>query len=180
MQSQQTPLISVVMAVYNGERFLKESLTSIFNQTYQNFELILIDDASTDRTSSIIDGFPDQQIDRITNPHNLGQTRSLNIGMKAAKGRYIARHDGDDLSRKDRFQQQVDFLNANTDVGLVSSDYDVIDKNKTLLETISPPQNNMEILERLQTGNVLCHGSVMMRKELLDQVGGYNNSFRVT
>lgn len=100
--------------------------------------------------------------------------------MKAAKGRYIARHDGDDLSRKDRFQQQVDFLNANTDVGLVSSDYDVIDKNKTLLETISPPQNNMEILERLQTGNVLCHGSVMMRKELLDQVGGYNNSFRVT
>jgi len=92
------PQISVVLPVYNGAASLEEAVTSILQQTYANFELIIVNDASTDATSEILQKFDDCRIRLITNPTNLGLTKSLNIGINAARAPYIARMDADDLS----------------------------------------------------------------------------------
>ena len=92
------PSISVVMAVYNSERFVSQAIESILKQTFSDFELIIIDDASTDNTSHAIDVFRDKRVIKVRNSSNLGQTKSLNIGFAMARGRYIARMDADDIA----------------------------------------------------------------------------------
>ena len=104
--------ISVVMAVYNGEVYLREAMESIIRQTYQNWELIVVDDASTDRTPQILAGYQDQRIHVLTNPTNLKLPASLNRGIAAATGKYILRMDADDICRLDRFEKQVAFMES--------------------------------------------------------------------
>ncbi|MGC8880316.1 MAG: glycosyltransferase family 2 protein, partial [Anaerolineae bacterium] len=93
-----TPAISVIMAVYNGARYLREAVDSILNQTFTDFEFIIVDDGSTDETPAVLDEYNDPRIVRLRNAHNLGLTKSLNRGLHVARGRYIARQDADDLS----------------------------------------------------------------------------------
>ena len=91
------PLITVLMTVYNGQDYLRPALESVLAQTYKNFELLIIDDASSDDSLRIIKSYQDPRIAVYSNPQNLGQTRSLNVGLKFATGEYIARMDADDL-----------------------------------------------------------------------------------
>ena len=113
-------LISVIMSVYNGEKYLVQAIDSILNQTYQNFEFIIIDDCSTDNSSHILQEYAqkDSRIKIIKKEKNIGIKgfiKNLNLGMSLAKGKYIARMDADDISLPERFQKQVDFLEKNSD-----------------------------------------------------------------
>src|SRR5689334_14706995 len=98
------------MSVYNGERFLREAVYSVLAQTFRDFEFLLIDDGSIDGTAAILDSFTDPRIVRLRNETNIGLTRSLNRGLEAARGDYIARMDGDDSSKPGRFAGQVAYL----------------------------------------------------------------------
>ena len=113
-------LVSVVMSVYNDEQYLKESLDSIFAQTIQDFELIIVDDCSTDRTVEIIENYHDDRIRLICNSENRGLTRNLNTALEYVQGTYIARMDGDDKSRPERFEKQIAYLEQHPELMLIS------------------------------------------------------------
>jgi glycosyltransferase involved in cell wall biosynthesis len=168
------------MAVYNGARFLAAAVDSILMQSYEDFELLLVDDASTDETPGILDRVRDPRLIRLHNASNLGLTRSLNRGLTLARGTLVARHDADDLSAPTRFAQQIAFMHAHPEVSLLGSDYEVIDTHGRVLDQVSLPEDHRDLSARLSTGNVFCHGSVMLRRAVLQQVGGYNPAFPVT
>jgi glycosyltransferase involved in cell wall biosynthesis len=123
----QNPVISVLMPVYNGERFLKEAIESILKQSYTNFEFIIINDGSTDLTEKIILEFSDKRIVYIKNEANLKLIKTLNKGIDLANGKYIARMDADDISHPDRFRIQLEQILKN-DCKIVSSSYSAIDE----------------------------------------------------
>ena len=117
---QNNILVSIIMSVYNDEKYLNEALDSIFAQTIQNFELIIIDDCSTDDTVKIIESYHDKRIRLMVNDKNEGLTKNLNKALKYVRGKYIARMDGDDRSRPQRFEKQIEFLEENQDLMLIS------------------------------------------------------------
>ncbi len=121
--------ISVVMSVYNGQSYLREAVESILNQTFTDFELILIDDGSTDATGEILDEYAtrDARIILSRNQNNIGLTRSLNQGISMSRGKYIARMDADDVSRADRLSRQFEFLEKRPEVGVLGSGYQLMD-----------------------------------------------------
>jgi glycosyltransferase involved in cell wall biosynthesis len=119
MKSKLSPKVTVLMSVYNGEEHLREAIDSILNQTYKNFEFLIIDDGSTDGSVNIIRSYLDPRIRLIKNKKNIGITRSLNKGLKLARGEYIARMDDDDIAFPERLEKQVRFLNEHVNVGLV-------------------------------------------------------------
>ena len=124
------PKVSVVMCVHNGERYLYEALESVLNQTFEDFEFIIVDDASADNTPAILKEYAaqDGRIRLMRNAHNLGLTRSLNKALRLAKGEYIARQDADDISLPQRLEKQVEFLNSNSRTAVVGSWTEVIDE----------------------------------------------------
>lgn len=113
---KKDPMITVLMPVYNVASYIKEAIESVLNQSYYDFELLIIDDASTDATVNQILEFSDSRIELIKKPKNLGLIDSLNLGIKLAKGEYIARMDGDDISTPDRFQKQLNVLLSNPEI----------------------------------------------------------------
>lgn len=161
--NNETPLVSVLLPVYNVELYIEEALCSILNQTYTNFECIVIDDASTDRTVQIIESVKDDRIVLIKKEKNTGYTKNLNEGIKLCKGKYIARMDGDDISYPERFQKQVHFLEENTDIVLCGTQYKVIGRDKYSHH----PTNHDELKVKLITGSYIAHPSVMMRASVL-------------
>ena len=117
---EHKPLISVIMSVYNEEKYIKDAVESILNQTRSEFELIIIDDCSTDRTVEIIRTFGDDRIHLIQNESNQGLTKNLNYALSISRGQFIARMDGDDISMPDRFARQIDYLETHPELVLVS------------------------------------------------------------
>ncbi len=111
-----TPKVSVVMAVYNGERYLRQAIDSILSQTFTDFEFIIIDDGSTDSTADIVHSYGDPRVRRMKNAENLGLARSLNIGFDTASGEYIARMDSDDVSLPERLQKQVTYMDEHPEI----------------------------------------------------------------
>ena len=158
------PKITVLMPVYNCELYIQEAVDSILNQTYTDFEFLILDDASTDQTVSIIKNYKDSRIQLIEKPLNTGYTNSLNYGLQLAKGKYIARMDGDDISFSERFARQVSYLEANPDVVLCGTSYKIIGNDKKL----SFPENHDAIKLALLRGNCIAHPSVMIKKKILD------------
>ncbi|MGB8484637.1 MAG: glycosyltransferase family A protein, partial [Xanthobacteraceae bacterium] len=112
------PRVSVIMSVLNGEAFLRPAVESILGQTFRDFEFIVIDNASSDGTAGILDGYRDDRIVRLRNDDIRTLTQSLNRGLHAARGEYVARLDADDLAASERLGRQVAFLDANPDVVL--------------------------------------------------------------
>jgi glycosyltransferase involved in cell wall biosynthesis len=153
------------MPVYNCENFVRDALMSILDQSYSDFELIIIDDASTDKTVSIINEIKDTRIELIEKLENTGYTNSLNFGLSIAKGKYIARMDGDDISHPERFTKQVDFLESHLDVIVCGTNYSFIGRktNKVL------PENHEDIKIELLKNTCFGHPTVMIRKEILDK-----------
>jgi glycosyltransferase involved in cell wall biosynthesis len=113
-----TPRVSVLMAVYNGEKYLPEAINSILTQSFTDFEYLIVDDGSTDHSLEIIESYQDPRIKIISNPHNIGLTRSLNKGLNLARGEYVARMDSDDISLPERLAKQVAYMDAHPDVGV--------------------------------------------------------------
>jgi glycosyltransferase involved in cell wall biosynthesis len=160
-----TPKITVLMPVYNCELYIKEAVESILNQTCSDFEFLIIDDASTDKTVSIIKSYQDSRIQLIEKPLNTGLTNSLNLGLRLARGKYIARMDGDDISVPERFAKQITFLEANPDVVLCGAWFNIVGSNKL----VKVPEHHDAIKLALLRGNCIAHPTVMMRKEILDE-----------
>lgn len=159
------PKITVLMPVYNCELYIREAVDSILNQSFTDFEFLILDDASTDQTVLVIKEYNDPRIQLIEKPINTGYTNSLNYGLQLAKGKYIARMDGDDISFPERFAKQISFLEANPKTIVCGTSYKIVKNDKK----ISIPESNDAIKLALLKGNCICHPSVMIRKEVIDK-----------
>lgn len=151
------------MPVYNCEKYVLEAVESILEQTYSNFELLIIDDYSTDGTVAKIKLLNDNRIHLTQKPRNLGYTDSLNFGLKIAKGKYIARMDGDDISLPTRFEKQIAFLEANEDVVVCGTAFEILHNNFY----ITVPESNDEIKVGMLHECKIGHPTVMMRTSFL-------------
>ncbi|HEC1752103.1 TPA: glycosyltransferase family 2 protein, partial [Campylobacter lari] len=162
------PLISVIMPCYNRENYIISAIESILNQTYSNFEFIIIDDCSTDNTFEIVKHYAnlDKRIIPFRNDRNSHIVYSLNFGLNIAKGKYIARMDDDDISLPSRFEKQVKYLEENEDIVVLGTYIEFLSKNNVFLNKESDP-DILSIL--LNFYCVLAHPSVMIRKSFLDK-----------
>lgn len=166
--------ISIIMGIYNCEKYLKESIESILNQTFTNWELIMCDDGSTDNTFNIAKNFEAMYPDKIRvikNEKNLGLNETLNKCFKLAKGKYIARQDGDDISLPNRLETEYKFLEENSKYALVSSKMSYFDENGDWGESHPKEQPTKDDFIK---GSPFAHAPVLMRKEVLEEVGGYS------
>jgi glycosyltransferase involved in cell wall biosynthesis len=163
-------MISVVMSAYNAEKYISEAIESILNQSYEDFEFIIINDCSNDNTLEIIKRYSSQdpRIKLINNKENLGLTSSLNKAIKSSKGKYIARMDADDISEKTRFEKQIEFLEKN------------IDEEGNILNDRTVPLNHDEIINILPKLSPLIHPAIIFRKKSLGKIGFYNEKFRTS
>lgn len=160
------PKVSVVMSVYNQEPYIRESIDSVLNQTFSDFELIIIDDGSTDGSEEIVLSYVDPRIRYVKNGKNLGIVATSNRGLSLATGKYVARLDSDDVAHEQRFERQVDFLEGRPEVGLVGSYFQTIEDNP---RTMTPPVSPEDIMDFLMVGNCLGHSTIMFRRELFEQ-----------
>jgi len=173
------PKISVVLAVYNGERDIRPSVESVLAQTYKDFEFIIVNDASTDATLSVLSSYKDPRLIICNNDKNIGQTSSLNAGLRIARGEYIARIDSGDISVPERFLNQVHYLDKHPDVdilGTAAFQYDVAGNFRGNVYMSNRPKT---ILQRIIFSCPVIHISVMMRRVRVLQLGGYNESYRI-
>ena len=168
------PKISVLMPVYNGDQFLDKSIKSVLNQTFNNFEYIIINDGSTDDSLKIIESYEDSRIKIINFSKNMGITAALNNGLNAAKGDYIARQDQDDISHPERFMLQVEYL-ENNDVDLVDANFIFIDENDKYIQDYEKRYFNPdETLSHLFFYEMV-HASIMCKRSLFTK---YNIQYR--
>jgi GT2 family glycosyltransferase len=167
------PRVSVVLPVYNGETFLAEAIGSILGQSFRDFELIAIDDGSTDGSAGILDAVRDPRV-RVIHQANVGLAASLNWGIALARGEYIARHDHDDLSLPTRFARQVQFLEHNPDCALVGTRAEIRSNNGPATRFHDHPTDDAGLRFELLFDNPFVHSSVMLRKRAVESVGGYS------
>ena len=165
--------VSVVLPVYNGEKFIALSMNSILNQTFEDFEFIIINDGSTDDTRNIIQSFRDARISILDNEKPQGIAASLNLGMKCALGEIIVRQDADDISLPTRFEKQVDYLNTHPEIGVLGTWVRMIDENGNFISEEKKYTDHTMIEWGSLFGCQMIHPSIAMRKELVLEAGGY-------
>jgi glycosyltransferase involved in cell wall biosynthesis len=158
------PKISVLMPVYNSEKYVDEAIKSILDQTFGDFELVIINDGSTDLTAEIVRGFNDRRIKFIDNKINKGLISVLNQGLELVEGEYVARMDADDISMPTRFEEQVDFFSKNPDVSILGT---WLERFEGAHGIINPPSNIG--LWELYEYNPILHPSVMWRRADLEK-----------
>jgi glycosyltransferase involved in cell wall biosynthesis len=178
---QATPTISVLMAVYHGQEYLREAIDSIRAQTVGDFEFVIIDDGSTDGSLAILREYEstDQRIRIITRP-NKGLTKSLNEGIAVCRGEFIARMDSDDVALPDRFEKQLNLLRSNPELIAVGGDVMRIDADGSRLNSPRMPITHDEIEADLLIGKggALVHPALMIRRSALVEAGGYREKFK--
>lgn len=155
------------MSVYNGEKYLREAIDSILNQTFTDFEFIIIDDGSTDESAAIINSYNDARI-RLIRQENKGLAPALNVGLKAAKGKYIARMDADDISELARLQQQVSFMQEHPKYVLVGTNALEMTMEGRGLYMVNHPEDDESIRKELARTSPFHHGSVMFSRRPVD------------
>ena len=165
--------ISIIMGIYNCAETLDESIKCIINQSYENWELIMCDDGSTDDTYKVAENILKQMADKVVlvrNQKNEGLNKTLNKCLKYAKGKYIARMDGDDLCRSDRLEKEVAFLKANPEFDIVSTNMIYFDDDGVFAQSHMKeyPQK-----EDFALGTQFCHAPCMVTKKAYEAVGGY-------
>lgn len=168
--------ISVLMGVYNCQHSLQEALASLMDQSCQDFEVVVCDDGSRDGSFAILQAFSKvypKRVQLLQNSQNMGLNHSLNRCLSAARGQYLARMDGDDLSLPSRFEEQAAFLDQHPDIAFVSSGMQLFDEQGIWGTTRPKP---LPEKEDLMTTGTFAHGPVMMRQEALRAVGGYSES----
>ncbi len=169
------PKISVIMSVYNGEKYLKEAIESILRQTFSDFEFIIIDDGSTDKSLNIIEDYNDDRIKVIKNDVNVGLTKNLNRALVIAKGEYVARQDADDISLLCRFEEQIKFYENNPELVLLGTSIYIMDEKGKIIKKRIAPSNPGKFLINV---NNITHASVMFNKLIVNKLGGYNELFK--
>lgn len=173
------PEVTVLMPVYNAGRFLRAAIESILNQTFDNYEFLIINDASTDMSRSVISSYKDERIRLVDNERNLGLAGTLNKGLRLASAEIIARHDADDIAHPRRLEEQLQFLRQRGDVVLVGSQSWVIDENGNYSRIVlGKPCEDRSIRWDLLFDNSFIHSTVMFRKDVIfNKLGGYDESF---
>lgn len=171
------PRVSVVMSVYNGQKYLKESIESILNQTYKDFEFVIINDGSNDNSKKIIESFSNKRIMLISR-ENKGLIFSLNQAIGVAKGQYLARMDADDISDPTRFQKQVEFMDAHPDVALCGTWAKIINQAGHVVGQYKTPTASTQIRRAILFHNPFIHPTVMFRRSIINEIGNYNPHFK--
>lgn len=166
----EQPLVSVVMSVYNGDKYLEEAIDSILTQTYENFEFIIVNDCSTDNSLNILEEYviKDERIKILNNKENKKLPASLNRGIKSSLGKYIIRMDADDISLPHRFETQVNYMEKNNDVVVCGSAYETFGTPKSSIW--KPLLNHAEIFSKLFFNSVIGHPTAIIRKDIFNTI----------
>jgi hypothetical protein len=171
------PTVSVVMSVFNGQTFLSEAIESILDQTYRDYEFVIIDDGSTDKTVEILAEYSarDARI-RVHRHENKGRATSLNIGIELSKGLYIARMDADDVALPTRFHQQIEFMERHSDVIVLGGAVELINPAGEAIHTVRQPLEDDRIRSAMQVHSPIYHPTVFMTREAVLAAGGYRRA----
>jgi len=173
-----TPIVSVIMAVYNGQKYLDKSIQSILQQSLECLEFIIINDASTDDSRAIIDRFLDKRITAFDNKERMGLTKCLNTAIQHSTGKYIARMDADDIADPERLREQVTYLETHPQVGLVGTNFYEINENDNFLGEVYLPENDEKIRKKIFRFNPFFHSSVMIPWVVFETVGFYCEKYQ--
>ena len=165
-------LVSIVIPVHNGEKYIKESIDSCLAQTYSNIEIIVVDDKSTDNTLEILKGYGEKiKVFPVEKQNGLGNV--INIGIRASKGKYIARMDADDIMYPDRIEKQVEYLENNPSCVAVGGQIDVINENSDITGHREYAQNDKDLKKNRFLFQPFAHPAVTLRKSTLEEIGLY-------
>jgi len=169
------PPVTVLMSVYNGVPYLAEAIESVLVQSFDDFEFLIIDDASTDGSKDLVQSYGDPRIRLINNESNLGrgQTRALNYGLRLARGEYIARLDSDDIALPHRLERQVSYMAQHPQVVLLGTWCQFIDEVGNLVGCFHPPTSHQAIIDATATINPFAHSAVLFRRAPVMEMGGY-------
>ncbi len=169
---KQSPQISILMPAYNAGKYLQEAIDSMLNQTFTNFELLILDDCSTDNTNDIVQSYNDSRIQYIRQEKNIGLANNLNVGLKLAQGKYIARMDGDDISLPERLQVQYEFLESHPDIDLCSCGLEMFGKdNQVWIRERDPEQVKITMMFY----SPVLHATSVWRRESFEKHNLYYN-----
>ena len=171
-------IISVLMPAYNAEKHLDISIQSILSQTFKSFEFIIVDDRSTDNSWNIIKKYEktDNRIIALRNTKNLRTTKTLNRGLKVAKGKYIVRMDADDWSYPNRLEKQYVFMEKHPKVGVSGGAIEICDKNLKVINIRKYPKNDMQARKIIFRYSPFAHPATIWRTTAINKVGGYNEN----
>lgn len=167
--------ISVIMPVHNAEKFVGQAIQSILNQSFTNFEFLIIDDDSSDNSLEIIKSFNDSRIHLFENSKN-GIAYQLNFGISKAKSDFIARMDADDISHPNRLGEQLDYIKLNKDLAVIGTNCFIIDSDNLIREKRKYPENHFDILNSMPIEQTISHPSVLMRKDIF-KYGSYESEY---
>lgn len=173
------PLVTVLMTVYNGGGYLRPAVESVLTQTYKDFELLIVEDASSDDSLKIIKSYQDPRIRIYSNPRNLGQTKSLNVGLTFAAGKYIARMDADDLAFPTWLAELSAFYERNPEAAVVSAKAAVINGSHQIVRILNTPTQWPQMILKSLTFSPINHVGSLMRKDVVLKMGGYNEQYHV-
>lgn len=174
---EQQPLVSILMPAFNAEEFIQEAISSILNQDYQNIELLILDDASTDSTLSKIEAFEDERIRLFKNESNLGYLKSCNRLFTIAKGNYVTFQDADDTCSENRISVCVNCLESDSSIDFLTTGYWKVSRSG---KSISAHLHNVDYERYASTPSYLptiCCATAFVKKSLVDAVGGYHPFF---
>ena len=171
------PQVSVVTSVYNGEKYLEECVDSILNQTFQNFEYIILNNGSTDGTPRILQRYTDPRL-RIIHQENLGISKSLNKGINLSNSDLIARLDADDFSSPKRLEKQVTFMEKHPDIVLCGSRWLELVGEKLSKQIVDFVETDQAIKKSMSLFNPFSHSAVIFRKKTFIKAGGYSNRLK--
>jgi glycosyltransferase involved in cell wall biosynthesis len=173
------PRVSVLMTVYNAAPFLKESIGSILAQTFSDWELVIVNDGSTDESASILSAYQDHRIRVFSFEKNIGRTPALRYGFDRARAEYIAVMDADDIAYPSRLARQADFLDQHSTVVMVAGWQELMGMDGQRKGGFEPPSTKQELYDCLGETNVLGHSTLMYRKKAVSAVGGYPSRYVV-
>jgi len=173
MANRHDTLVSVLMPAFNAGATISAAITSVLNQSFQDFEFLIFDDGSTDDTEAIINSFPDRRIKAFKNPSNMGLVSTLNSGLNYCQGKYICRIDADDLFLKNKIKMQLKFMEDNQDCIVSGTHFRKIQNGELQKRSLRKyfHVDDKEIRVMMLRNSPLCHPSVMIRRELFFDIG---------
>ena len=174
--SKEKPLVSVVMPAYNAEKYISEAIESILNQTFRDFEFIIIDDGSKDKTWEIIQDYAknDNRVIPVKNEENLKICKTLNKGILMSRGEYIVRMDSDDWSYPERIEKQVSYMTSHPDVVISGGNIEVCDEGLDVIHNREYPSDDADIRKVFFRYNPFCHPSTIYKSDIAKEIGLYN------
>jgi glycosyltransferase involved in cell wall biosynthesis len=178
---RELALVSVIMTVYNGEKYLPAAIDSIVKQTFKDFEFVIVDDGSQDQTSVILKNACRDPRVKVLTQSRIGRASALNLAWQNTTGKYIANFDSDDLTEADRLERQLDFLEQHSEIGLLGTAWKVFGEQdgKPFAKLVHPPTLNENLRRELVRRNPFNHSSVMIPRKVMKEIGGYNNHLSV-